>query len=163
MGYFVGEYAIAPAALEDEEKLLAGLAAMRDVRGLEVPFTGALHRSDEKWLFARLRRDWDHVVTLIPGTMGRLQADKSFGLASADEAGRQAALAMARDARAAVARLNEAVGRTAVITVEVQSAPSRGPAGGGARRRAWCHGAGGGSGAARIPGTASRAATRPAP
>ncbi|MBM3478687.1 MAG: DUF4862 family protein, partial [Alphaproteobacteria bacterium] len=65
MGYFVGEYAIAPASLEDEEKLLAGLAAMRDVRGLEVPFTGALHRSDEKWLFARLRKDWDHVVTLI--------------------------------------------------------------------------------------------------
>jgi hypothetical protein len=130
MGYFVGEYAIAPAALEDEEKLLAGLAAMSDVRGLEVPFTGALHRSDETWLFARLRRDWDHVVTLIPGTMGTLQKDKAFGLASADESGRQAALAMAREARAAVARLNEAAGRAAVVAVEVQSAPSRGPAGG---------------------------------
>jgi hypothetical protein len=130
MGYLVGAYAIAPASLEAEDALLAGLAARADVRGLELPFTGALHRSDERWLLARLRPDWEHVVTLIPGTMGRLQADKAFGLASADEAGRQAALAMARDARAAVARLNEAAGRAAVIAVEVHSAPSRGPAGG---------------------------------
>lgn len=130
MSYLVGAYAIAPASLDDEEKLLAGLAARTDVRGLELPFTGALHRSDEAWLFARLRRDWEHVVTLIPGTMGRLQAHPHFGLASADESGRQAALAMARDALAAVARLNDSVGRTAVFAVEVQSAPSRGPAGG---------------------------------
>ena len=75
MGFLVGAYAIAPAALDDEEALLAGLAARADVRGLELPFTGALHRSDEPWLLARLRPDWDHVVTLIPGTMGRLQAD----------------------------------------------------------------------------------------
>lgn len=130
MSYIVGAYAIAPASLDDEEKLLVGLAARADVRGLELPFTGALHRSDEAWLFARLRPDWEHVVTLIPGTMGRLQAHPHFGLASSDENGRQAALAMAREALAAVARLNEAIGRTAVFAVEVQSAPSRGPAGG---------------------------------
>lgn len=130
MGYFVGEYAIAPASLADEEALLAGLAAMPDVRGLELPFTGALHRSDESWLIARLRRDWDFVVTLIPGTMGRLQAERSFGLASADESGRQAALEMARAARDAVERLCSALGRRAVVAVELHSAPSRGPAGG---------------------------------
>ena len=136
MGYFVGEYAIAPAGLADEERLLAGLAAMPDVRGLEVPFTGALHRSDEAWLFARLRRDWDFVVTLIPGTMGRLQAERHFGLASDDDGGRQAALAMARAARDAVDRLNAAVGRKAVVAVELHSAPSRGATGGSASRDA---------------------------
>jgi len=76
MGYFVGAYAITPAALADEEALLAGLAAMPAVRRLELPFTGALHRSDEAWLFARLRPGWDYVVTLIPGTMGRLAGDR---------------------------------------------------------------------------------------
>jgi hypothetical protein len=126
----VGAYAIAPASLDDEEQLLAGLAARSDVRGLELPFTQGLHRSDERWLLARLPARWEHVVTLIPGTMGRLQANKGFGLASTDEAGRQAALAMAREALASVARLNEAAGRAAVFAVEVQSAPSRGPAGG---------------------------------
>lgn len=137
MGYFVGEYAIAPAGLADEERMLAGLAGMADVRGLEVPFTGALHRSDEAWLFARLRRDWDFVVTLIPGTMGRLQSERGFGLASTDEAGRQAALAMARSAREAVERLNATVGRNAVVAVELHSAPSRGPAGGTGSREAF--------------------------
>lgn len=130
MGCFVGEYAIAPASLADEERVLAGLAASHHVRGLELPFTGALHRSDEAWLFARLRRDWDFVVTLIPGTMGRLQTQRHFGLASADESGRLAALAMARAARDAVERLCAALGRKAVVAVEVHSAPSRGPAGG---------------------------------
>ena len=126
----IGAYAIAPASLDDEEQLLAGLAARTDVRGLELPFTQGLHRSDDRWLLKRLPARWDHVVTLIPGTMGRLQTDKHFGLASANEAGREAALVMAREALAAVGRLNEAAGRTAVIAVEVQSAPSRGPAGG---------------------------------
>ena len=137
MGYFVGEYAIAPAGLADEEKMLAGLAGMADIRGLELPFTGALHRSDEAWLFARLRRDWDFVVTLIPGTMGRLQGDRNFGLASADETGRQAAIAMVRAAREAIERLNTAVGRKAVVAVELHSAPSRGPAGGTGSREAF--------------------------
>jgi hypothetical protein len=137
MGYFVGEYAIAPASLSDEERMLAGLAAMSDVRGLELPFTGALHRSDEAWLMARLRRDWDFVVTLIPGTMGRLQAERHFGLASADESGRQAALGMARAACDAVDRLNTALGRRAVVGVELHSAPSRGPAGGTGTRDAF--------------------------
>jgi hypothetical protein len=136
MGYFVGEYAIAPAALADEERLLAGLATMEGVRGLEVPFTGALHRSDEAWLFARLRPGWEYVVTLIPGTMGRLQSAPRFGLASDDEGGRQAALGMVRDAHAAVERLNAATGRRAVVAVELHSAPSRGDAGGSGSRDA---------------------------
>lgn len=130
MRYFVGAYAITPAAARDEETLYDGLKSMAQVCGLEVPFTGALHRSDEKWLLRTVRRDWDFVVTLIPGVMGTLQQNKAFGLASTDESGRQAAIAQARDALAAVARLNDAVGRKAVVAVEVQSAPSRGPAGG---------------------------------
>lgn len=137
MSYFVGEYAMAPAVLDDEARVLAGLATMPDVRGLELPFTGSLHRSDEAWLFSRLRRDWDFVVTLIPGTMGRLQADRHFGLASADEAGRAAALAMVRDAREAIARLNAAMGRRSVVAVELHSAPSRGPAAGTGSRDAF--------------------------
>jgi hypothetical protein len=130
MRYFVGAYAIAPAAARDEETLYEGLKAMAQVRGLEVPFTGALHRSDEAWLLRAVRRDWDFVVTLIPGVMGTLQQNKAFGLASTDESGRAAAIGQAREALAAVARLNDVVGRAAVVAVEVQSAPSRGPAGG---------------------------------
>jgi hypothetical protein len=134
MRCFVGAYAISPAATAwneaGERALYDGLKALPGIRGLEVPFTGKLHRHDEAWLFANIDRRWDFVVTLIPGTMGALQKDKTFGLASADAAGRKAALAFAGEARAAVARLNAAVGRNAVVAVEVQSAPSQGAAGG---------------------------------
>ncbi len=134
MRYLVGAYAISPAGdawnEADEQALYDGLKASALVRGLEVPFTGTLHRHDEAWLLRNVRKDWDFVVTLIPGTMGTLSTNKHFGLASTDASGRKAALDMARSANDAVKRLNAAVGRQAVIGVEVQSAPSQGPAGG---------------------------------
>ena len=134
MRYLVGAYAISPAGdawnEPAERELYEGLKTSPAVRGLEVPFTGTLHRHDEAWLLRNVRKDWDFVVTLIPGTMGTLGTNKHFGLASTDEAGRKAALEMARSANAAIKRLNAAVGRNAVIAVEVQSAPSQGPAGG---------------------------------
>jgi hypothetical protein len=133
MRMIVGAYAISPAATTwdkaAETALYDGLKTMRNVRGLEVPFTGTLHRHDESWLFAAIDKSWDFVVTLIPGTMGALQQNPKFGLASADTAGRKAAIDFARSAREAVGRLNQAAGRNAVIAVEVQSAPSLGKPG----------------------------------
>jgi hypothetical protein len=133
MRMIVGAYAISPAATTwneaGETALYDGLKTMQNVRGLEVPFTGTLHRHDEKWLFAHIDKSWDFVVTLIPGTMGTLQQNPKFGLASTDAAGRKAAVDFARSAREAVSRLNAATGRNAVIAVEVQSAPSLGKPG----------------------------------
>ncbi|MBM3531874.1 MAG: DUF4862 family protein [Alphaproteobacteria bacterium] len=135
MATIVGAYAISPASSSwndvAEAELYNGLKAMPDVRGLEVPFTGTLHPHDEPWLLRTVRKDWDFVVTCIPGTMQALVNDKTFGLASDDAAGRKAAIAFAAKARDAVARLNAAVGRHAVIAVEVQSAPTQGGAGKG--------------------------------
>lgn len=134
MRYLVGAYSISPAATDwnqsAEQALYDGLKASPSVRGLEVPFTGTLHRHDDNWLFRTVKKDWDFVVTLIPGTMGAMQKDKTFGLASDDAAGRKAALDFTRKAKDAVGRLNDAVGRAAVVAVEVHSAPSQGAAGG---------------------------------
>lgn len=134
MRYIIGAYAISPASTDwnkaAEQALYDGLKASPSVRGLEVPFTGTLHRHDEAWLFGAVKKDWDFVVTLIPGTMGAMQKNKAFGLASEDAAGRKAALDFVKAAKDAVGRLNAAVGRNAVFAVEVQSAPSQGPAGG---------------------------------
>src|SRR5687767_911725 len=109
MRMIVGAYAISPAATTwneaGETALYDGLKTMQNVRGLEVPFTGTLHRHDEKWLFAHIDRSWDFVVTLIPGTMGTLQQNPKFGLASTDAGGRKAAIDFARQAREAVNRL----------------------------------------------------------
>ena len=137
MRYIVGAYSISPAANDwnqsAEQALYDGLKASPSVRGLEVPFTGTLHRHDDNWLFRTVKKDWDFVVTLIPGTMGALQKDKSFGLASDDAAGRKAALDFAKNAKDAVGRLNDAVRRTAVVAVEVHSAPNQGAGGKGSQ------------------------------
>lgn len=130
MATIVGAYAASPAAAawkEAEEKAFYdGLKAMSGVRGLEVPFTGTLHPHDETWLLRAVKKDWDFVVTCIPGTMQTLVTDKTFGLASDDAAGRKRAIDFAAKAKDAVGRINTAVGRNAVIAVEVQSAPTQG-------------------------------------
>lgn len=135
MAIIIGAYALSPGASAPNEaaetELYNGLKAMPGVRGLEVPFTGALHPHDEAWLLRSVKKDWDFVVTCIPGTMQTLVKDKSFGLASDDAGGRKAAIGFAAKARDAVARLNAAVGRNAVIAVEIQSAPTQGGAGKG--------------------------------
>ena len=126
MKTFVSLYAAASPAVpwdsRAEGALLDGFEAM-DLAGLELPFTGALHR-DEAWLLPRLRPQWKILVTLLPGTMDRLKADPAFGLASADAGGRRRALDFAEEARRSVRRLK---GLAAVI---VHSAPRLG---GGAR------------------------------
>lgn len=135
MASIVGAYATSPASAAwkeaEETAYYDGLKAMAGVRGLEVPFTGTLHPHDEAWLLKALKKDWDFVVTCIPGTMQTLVKDKTFGLASDDAAGRKAAIEFAKKARDAVGRLNAAVGRNAVIAVEVQSAPTQAGAGKG--------------------------------
>jgi hypothetical protein len=123
----LGAYALAPADRAAETAFYAGLRALPQLGGLELPFTGALHPDDEPWLLRQLAPHWHYVVTLLPGTMQRVAADSSWGLASSDETGRRAALGFVRQAAHAVARLNDQVGRQVVVAVEVHSAPSAQP------------------------------------
>ncbi|MBI1776296.1 MAG: DUF4862 family protein [Proteobacteria bacterium] len=138
MGYFLGAYAASPCGSQWSEAAegayFDGLRRLPTLRGLEVPFTGRLHRHDEAWFLTHIDRACDFVVTCIPGTMEALQSNPHFGLASESGAGRQAALAFAASARDAVTRLNGHLGRTAVVAVELHSAPS--PAASGVRSSA---------------------------
>ncbi len=129
MKIHIGAYAAA-AALDQaaEAALYAGIANM-DVAGLEQPFFGALHRSDEGWLISQIRPDWTIVLTTLPGTMDKLSDDKHFGLASADPDGRKRALDYMESARLAVEKLHHALGRRAVRAVMVHSAPRLGASG----------------------------------
>ena len=129
MKIHVGAYA-ASAGLEqdDEAALYEGLAAL-GVAGLEQPFFGTLHRRDEGWLIGQLRPEWSLILTTLPGAMDRLGADKHFGLASADAAGRARALDFAESARLSVEKLRLALGRPAVRAVLLHSAPRLGGSG----------------------------------
>lgn len=123
----VGAYSAAPSKSgwdpSQEKRYFDSLSALPGVTGFEVPFTDALHKYDENWLFNNIRHDSDIVVTLLSGTLARLKSSPYFGLASTYELGRQAAVAYAAQASAAVRRLNHAFGREAVVAVEVHAAP----------------------------------------
>jgi hypothetical protein len=124
---FVGAYAAAPSLSgwnpKDEEKFLASVLALGGVAGLEVPFTDKLHKYDEAWFLQQLPEHAQFVVTTIPGTMARLEADKSFGLASTSESGRRSALDFVEEALEAVKRLNHQMGKPSVVALELHAAP----------------------------------------
>lgn len=100
-----------------------------DLAGLELPFYGRLHRHDDAWLIGRLRPEWRFILTLAPGTMDRLKDNKHFGLASADQDGRERALEFTQSACRAVDLLHKNLGRPAVVAVNLHSAPRLGGTG----------------------------------
>ena len=123
MKYLISAYVTEPASLEDKRAYYAALATL-PFDGYELPLLpgGALH-ADEAFLLANLAPGKDYVLSCIPATMTALGAGELLGLAAEDEAARARALALARQACAAVARLNAAQGRRAVLGVEVHSGP----------------------------------------
>ena len=123
MKVHVAAYAAA-AALDEaaESDLYEGLAAM-GIAGLEQPFFRAPHRRDEDRLISRIRPDWTVVLSTLPGTMDKLNDDKHFGLASADENGRRRALDFVESARRTVEAIRRRLGRPAVVAVELHCAP----------------------------------------
>lgn len=128
MSVFVGAYAASPAHAQwdpaAERAFFEGLAAVPDVRGLELPWTGSVHPHDDDWLYANYPRGFDAVLTSIPDTMRRLQGEPRFGLASTDAQGRADAVRQVREMRDAAKRLDDACGRATVAAIEVHSAPS---------------------------------------
>jgi hypothetical protein len=125
--FFVGAYAAAPSLHDwnpaDEGKFLTGVLRLDGVAGLEVPFTGNLHKNDEPWFLQHLPVTAEYIVTTMPGTAARLQSDPTFGLASTSTAGRKAAVEFASEALDAAHRLSAHTGGAAVRALELHAAP----------------------------------------
>ncbi|WP_333607485.1 DUF4862 family protein [Arsukibacterium sp.] len=129
MKYYVGAYAASPNHSEwnpaRETAFYQQLKVLPNVKGLEHPFLSALHQHDDNWFLANIDPSWDYVFTCIPGIMNALGQNPLFGIASNDEAGRQAALGFMQQACAAIAKLNAHLGRQAVRAIQIQTAPAR--------------------------------------
>lgn len=123
----LGAYAIAPPPETDGGRAERELYdALGDVPfdAYELPLVAeGLPGLELDWVRARVPEDRDLVVTAIPRTMVRLGRDASYGLASSDEDGRQAALADLAVVRDLALRLADASGRRRVLAIEVHSAP----------------------------------------
>ncbi|MFJ8861417.1 DUF4862 family protein [Streptomyces sp. NPDC102451] len=121
----VGAYAALPSLRADQEDFYDGLAGRGIADGLEIPFRDGLGE-DVRWLAAQLRgRFTRSVITLIPGTMTRVGASGTFGLASGDHDGRRAALAFLREARIAAEEMNQLTGEQSVSVIHIHTAPSK--------------------------------------
>ncbi|WP_213999073.1 DUF4862 family protein [Arsukibacterium sp.] len=129
MKYYLGAYAASPNHSgwdpELETAFYNELKALPNIKGLEHPFLGSLHQHDDAWFLANIDPSWDFVFTCIPGIMNALGQNPKFGIASVDEAGRQAALEFMQQACAAIAKLNAHLGRQAVAAIQIQTAPAR--------------------------------------
>lgn len=123
--FVVGSYASAPADAAQSDRYEDMVKEATWVSGLELPYPGLL-ATDPRRVAQSLNDDWmSNVVTAIPGTMQRVTADPTFGLASPDTAGRTAAIDFTRSVCRAVHALAEAKGRGVVAAVELHSAPTR--------------------------------------
>ena len=135
-GIVLGGYAIEPSPDRlpgGQEQWYGLLDGIPGAGGVEVPFRGgALHPEGPQRLLQLLPAGWSVIVTMVPATMAGIGANDGYGLASPDDAGREAALADVRGALDAAAVLADAAGRDVVAAIHVTSAP-RGAAGDGDR------------------------------
>jgi Domain of unknown function (DUF4862) len=118
----VGGYAAAPQALRERLEFFRGILADPRVDGLEIPFGSAGYARDASWLWEEVAAGSAHVLTLVAATMESLGERAGYGLASTNEGGRKAALALVARARELVARIARE-GRVRIVAVELQSAP----------------------------------------
>lgn len=129
MKYILAAYATAPVTEtwqpELQARYLAEIRKLHNIRGIEHPFTGTLHPHDDNWFLANVDPNWDFVFTGVPGIMARLQDNPAFGIASDDEAGRQAGLDFYRQMRLAVKKLNTHLKRKAVDFIQLHTSPNR--------------------------------------
>jgi hypothetical protein len=128
VAYTYTAYNAAPAGLSDdrgaEERWYGILRDEPLIGGLELSFDGSsLHPDGVGRLGELLAPGWRNIVSTIACTLGALARDASYGLASTDEAGRQAALSDVRTMYEQVRELQELLGDDAIVAVELNSGP----------------------------------------
>lgn len=127
MKYIVGAYATAPSTVTWDESLESQfyqqLKSIDNIQGIEHPFIGKLHPFDDDWFLTNIDNNWQFIFTSIPGVMVNLANNPHFGIASTNEAGRQAALEFYQQARQAISKLNQHLGRQAVTYIKIHTAP----------------------------------------
>ena len=122
-GIYIGAYPITMARPDEAAEFYRTLSASPAIGGLEIPWTSSMTAEDLLGLRAVIPTRWRLILTMIPGTMAKLGADPSYGLASNDADAAQRAVADVADARAVVEDFHHAVGSQIVTCIEVHSAP----------------------------------------
>ncbi len=127
--WFLGAYA-GYSSFEDKNKendatYLRGLQDLPHIAGLELPFYSDLSETNSDKVLRSLPKNWDYILTLLPGTMQAIGKQADFGLASTASPGRKAAMNRMTIVHRRIHEINERCGRAAVRAVELHSAPTK--------------------------------------
>jgi len=109
-----------------EDAFFHELGAVDGVTGIETPWLGRIHHADDDWMLAWLKgggKNWKIQYTTAPATLKHGAADPRYGLASPDEASRQAAVSFFAEARQKIRALEDLLHRQPVAAVALFSAP----------------------------------------
>ncbi|WNB86519.1 DUF4862 family protein [Cellulomonas sp. ATA003] len=112
----------------DPVAVRAVYARLHDVPGIgavELPLDADGGLPDADLVLPLIPAHWDVVLTTVPGTMARMAQDPTFGLASPDDRGGDAAVDHLQRCLSTAARIDAGLGRRAVTAIGVVSAPTR--------------------------------------
>jgi hypothetical protein len=125
--YVVGAYPASPAHKVwdpvQESVFFELLSSDSRISTLEIPWLGSVHPHDNAWLINNFPRNLQAIITSIPFVMSKVGKDSNYGLASANEPGREEAVADIKNILHAVDSLNNTAGKSLVAAVEIHTAP----------------------------------------
>ena len=127
--YVVGAYPASPAHSnwnpDVEREFFDSLAKDSRIDALELPWLGSLHPHDDAWLIKNFPEVFSAVITDIPFVMSRIGQTSTYGLASSDKEGREAAIYDVRKVNDALRKFNDSRQKKVVSVIEIHSAPRR--------------------------------------
>ena len=127
--YVVGAYPASPAHSnwnpDVEREFFDSLSIDSRICALELPWLGSLHPHDDTWLMKNFPEELSAVITDIPFVMSRIGQANTYGLASSDNEGREAALFDVRKVNDAVRKFNDSRQKKVVSVVEIHTAPRK--------------------------------------
>ncbi|WP_313198281.1 DUF4862 family protein [Rhizobium sp.] len=121
----VGAYAAQPTDLKDRHAYLDAILAQPDIDGLEMSWGSPSWQDDLpilQGIFGSSAKAGRHVLTLIGAQAQQVAQNGAFGLASANEDGRRAAIDLVRSVHADLSRFLDQGQH--IVAVEIHSYPS---------------------------------------
>lgn len=126
MTLIIAGYTAAPADNTDATTYYKYLASVKRAGGLELSWKEHNTTHEIDGLLKIVPDDWVFTINAIPSTAQAASKNPAFGIASPDEAGRLAAVALVGRIAASVKEINQKAGRRVVLAVEIHSAPGFG-------------------------------------
>lgn len=123
MKMIIAGYTAAPADRAAAEIYYDQLLKVRGADGLEFAWSGP--QMPDQWasVVKKMPDSWKLTLNDIPAVYRASVNLPTFGLASPDEGGREAAIAMLADIREGIRQLNDIAGRPVVLAAEIHTAP----------------------------------------